>query len=506
LTQVAARSDLLAGEVDFLATSTRPALQIKKFTFTTAMENRIGAWVRLAFIVGTLLPVAAATAQPLERPVYKKLRYEEDWSVLRDPARRMDPLDAVKYIPLDESDSAFASLGGELRERYEYAHNPAWGSDPQDKHGVFLQRYAIHGDIHVGPQVRFFAQLFSALENGRAGGTNTLDENELDLQQAFLDLSSAGSDPGRGTTLRLGRQEMLYGSSRLIDVREGPNVRRKFDGGRLLLDLYGWQVDAIAVRPSKLRTGVFDDAIDRSQALWGVYGVRGPGWLPLGAIDLYYLGYRSESGSYEQGAAEETRHTFGARLWGEAGAWDWNWEFIYQAGRFGNGDIRAWSLASDTGYTWRNARFTPRLGISANVASGDRDPKDRHLQTFNPLFPRGNYFSEIALLGPRNFYNIHPFLSILPWPGVVVTTDVDFFWRFETGDGVYGPGGQLLRSGSGSDARYVATELSLNVTYQMDPRASVSAIYAHSFPGQFIRDTGPSKDIDYVEFTLKVLF
>ena len=26
---------------------------------------------------------------------------------------------------------------------------------------------------------------------------------------------------------------------------------------------------------------------------------------------------------------------------------------------------------------------------------------DRDLGTFNPLFPRGNYFSELALLGPR---------------------------------------------------------------------------------------------------------
>jgi hypothetical protein len=299
-----------------------------------------------ATIVVTALPSAAAGAQS-ERPAYRKLRYEEDWSVLRDPALRTDALDVLKYIPLDRPGSGFVTLGGEIRERYEYAQNPAWGSDPQDKNGTFLQRYEFYGDVRFA-HFRFFGELFSGLEDGRTGQPNSLDENELDLQQAFVDFSWGTGD---NTTVRLGRQEMLYGSSRLVDVREGPNVRRKFDGGRLLLDLDGWRVDLIAVRPSELNTGVFDDGIDNSQALWGIYAVRGPGWLPLGAIDLYYLGYQNNRSHYEQGTAPETRHTWGMRLWGEAEGWDWNWEFIYQAGRFGSGDIQAWSIATDTGYT-----------------------------------------------------------------------------------------------------------------------------------------------------------
>jgi hypothetical protein len=399
------------------------------------------------------------------------------------------------------------SLGGEVRERYEYTHNPLWGEDPQDKHGVFLQRYVLHGDLHLGPHLRLFGQLYSALEDGRAGPPSPSEENRLDLQQGFLDLSTP-LGVGAAATLRVGRQELRYGSARLVDVREGPNVRRKFDGGRVRIEAGKWQVDGIAVRPSLIEPGVFDDRLDDAQALWGAYAVRrSPSWLPFGlALDLYYLGYQDEAARFDQGTAQETRHTVGLRLWGERSGWDWNWELMYQFGRFGRGDIRAWSVASATGYTARHAPWSPRLGLSANIASGDRNPADRDLQTFNPLFPRGNYFSELALLGPRNFFNLHPALTVHPTARLSLAADVDFFWRLEPADGIYSPSGRLLRSGRGSETRYVSTEVSLNVTWQIDPHMSLTGIYAHSVPGAFVKQTGPAKDIDFLEITLTAQF
>jgi hypothetical protein len=457
-----------------------------------------------AFAAATATCLIAATAQE-QRPTYQKLRYEEDWSVLRAPRLRTDSLDPLKYLPLTKDGDTWLSLGGEIRERYEYTVNPTWGDDPQDPNGVFLQRYVLHGDLHLGPHLRLFGQLLSALENGRAGSPSPIDENEFDLQQAFVDLQIPLTDRPLAT-LRLGRQELSYGSARLIDVREGPNVRRKFDGARVLLSLNeAWQLDFLAVRPSEIEPGVFDDGVDQNQALSGLYALGTFDPLP-GGIDLYYLGFENQSGVFAQGESQEDRHTLGARLWGARGGWDWNWELIYQWGRFGAGDIRAWSLGTDTGHTWRNAAWTPRLGLSANVASGDRNPANSDLQTFNPLFPRGNYFSELALLGPRNFFNLHPFVTVRPTENLELTADVDFFWRLETTDGVYSPSGRLLRSSDNSDARYVGTELSLNATWQANRHVSATAIYAHFFPGRFIEETGSSDDIDFIELTLRLLF
>jgi hypothetical protein len=180
---------------------------------------------------------------------------------------------------------------------------------------------------------------------------------------------------GLGTlTLRPGRQELAFGSGRLVDVREGPNVRRTFDGGRLLLQTPAWRVEGFVMRPVQDERGVFDDGSKTSQALWGVYSVGTLPRLSFGKIDLYYLGFQDDQAVYAQGAGSETRHTLGLRLWGTPNAWDYNWEINYQWGTFGAGDIQAWTVAANTGYTWTAKAWQPRVGLSTNIASGDEMP------------------------------------------------------------------------------------------------------------------------------------
>src|ERR1700749_2980680 len=67
-------------------------------------------------------PGVAAPTVPAKptRPVIKMYRWQEDWSVLADPALRTEPLDQFKYIPLSSGDPhSYASLGLNLRERVE---------------------------------------------------------------------------------------------------------------------------------------------------------------------------------------------------------------------------------------------------------------------------------------------------------------------------------------------------------------------------------------------------
>ena len=58
--------------------------------------------------------------------------------MLCDPALRAGVLDRLKCLPLTADGRVWLSLGGEIRERYEYTHNPLWGDDPQDGDDVFL--------------------------------------------------------------------------------------------------------------------------------------------------------------------------------------------------------------------------------------------------------------------------------------------------------------------------------------------------------------------------------
>jgi hypothetical protein len=79
---------------------------------------------------------SAKTTAPTasEAAPYKKVRQDEDWSYLRDdPARKIDYLDKLKYIPLRNEDGWYVSLGGDVRERYELLDRLLWGQGQTDK-------------------------------------------------------------------------------------------------------------------------------------------------------------------------------------------------------------------------------------------------------------------------------------------------------------------------------------------------------------------------------------
>ena len=113
-----------------------------------------------------------------------------------------------------------------------------------------------------------------------------------------------------------------------------------------------------------------------------MYAVRPVPLLPEGHIDLYYLGLNREEARFDQGSAHEVRHTLGLRLWGRPGPWDYNVEMVSQLGPFGAGQSQAWTVASDTGYTLRTVAWQPRLGLKADIISGDRNPQSSPPYTF----------------------------------------------------------------------------------------------------------------------------
>ena len=393
------------------------------------------------------------------------------------------------------------SYGGEVRQRYEYTSNPGFGADVQDPRGVWLQRYAVHGELRWHEDARLFAELRSALESGRAAGPSPVDQDALEFQNLFLQARLPVTHAE--LQLRLGRQEMQFGSARLVSVRDGPNVRRTFDGVRAIARAGPWTFNLLALHPRKDRQGTFDDSADKGRTLWGVYSTGQFGGDIDRGIDLYYLGYQNDDAVFDQGSAAERRHTLGMRYFGSQGGWEWNLEPMVQFGRYGNANLRAWTVASETSYTWSHVTLRPSLKLSANVASGDRDPDDPDLETFNPLFPRGNYFSEDAILGPQNFYNAHVFLTLRPSQSWSLTVDHNWFWRFSIRDGVYGPSGNLVRSGAGSDARFVASALSLNSEWAIGRHWTLTAIYTRVSPEQFLEETGPAEDVDIIELTAR---
>ncbi len=430
---------------------------------------------------------------------YSLLRENEDWSFLSNSANRDDFWDPIKYIPLGTSGS-YVSLGGEVREVFEQVGNDNWGKQNYTN-TFFLQRYMFHSDWHVGDWFRLFVQLKSGLESFREGGARPIDEKKFDFEAAFVEI---GSQQGRNwAILRIGRQELNYGSGRLVSVREGPNVRQSFDGAKVRSKVGAWNIDAFAVRPDLDKPGFFNNGPDHKMTFWGIYATR-----PLRhgiALDTYYLGEDRKTAAFERGTATELRHSVAARLWRptpkkESGL-DFDYEGVFQFGSFGSDDVRAWTLASDTGYSFEDVPLKPRLSVKSDISSGD-NPRSHTLGTFYPVFPVGNYFGVLADTGPGpvNFIDVHPRIQTQLPHAVSVSSDLVVQWRENLNDGVYAVPGFLLVPFGGSRARFVGYRPGVEVRWQIDRHMYLQADYGIFYAGAFLRQTSPGRNINYTEF------
>jgi hypothetical protein len=467
------------------------------------MKSGIAAFPLALALVPFALGEGAA-AETEFPPQYLQLRYDEDYSYLR-AIRGTDLFDPLKYIPLNESGDAYLSFGGEARVRYEYIHNPQWGLAPQDDNGYWLQRYMLHADAHFGDWFRPFVQFKSGLETDRNGGPRPTDRDDADLNQAFFDVRVLLAE-NNALTLRLGRQELSYGSSRLISFREGPNVRQSFDGVKAILEMGESRIDAFAVKPVETKPGVFDDGPEPGEMFWGIYSVTPLPRVRGANVDLYYLGLERKEAEFNQGTARELRHTIGTRLWGKAHHVDYNFEFVYQFGTFGNGEISAWTAASDTGYTFDSMPWKPRIGFKADITSGDRNPNDPDLETFNPLFPRGAYFSETGLTGPANHIDLHPSLELKPTDQLKLTLDWAFFWRESARDAIYGNAVNVVVPAGASRDHYSGDQVQVLTEWRLQRHLTFTAAYAHFFAGTFLEESTPGADVDYVSAWLTFKF
>jgi len=443
-----------------------------------------------------LLLAVCLPAQGEERPTFQTLRYNENWTFLQDTAQRTDWLDAVKFVPIDGT-NIYLSFGGEARLKYEFYSEPVFNQRPADDDGFLLQRYLVHADFHTTPYFRVFGQLQSSLEDFRNGGPRPSDRDDLDLHQGFFDLRAPFDDDDDALTLRAGRQEMAYGSQRLISVRESPNNRLAFDAVRVLTKFGGWRTDAWLGQPVEIDRAIFDDQRISETTFWGGYFTGPLPIIPSLNADFYYLGISRERAEYARGTADETRHSLGTRLFGKHGSLDWNFEFVGQFGSFGDDGILACRAASDTGWTFAGASAKPRVFLHADIASGDHG--DSNLGTFNPLFPRGAYFNEASLIGPQNIMDLQPGVELALTRSLKLTAGSDFVWRESVEDGVYGVPLNLQVPPGGSQARYVGTFPTVSVSWQVARHVNVTFNYVAYLLGDFVKESVPGqRDGSYV--------
>jgi Alginate export len=126
--------------------------------------------------------------------------------------------------------------------------------------------------------------------------------------------------------------------------------------------------------------------------------------------------------------------------------------------------------------------------LRADVYSGDGNPVNQPLGTFNPLFPRGAYFTPavVPFLGPQNFIDLHPVVQFQPRSNVTGAFAWVWYWRESTHDGIYAFGSDaLIDPGDTSHARYLGTQGDLEIRWAPAPHVIIAFNLAGFKPGSF---------------------
>ncbi len=412
---------------------------------------------------------------------------DEDWSFLGDRSVRNDFWDPLKYISLGR-EGRYLTLSSEIRYRVEGFRIRGVGDVPSTADSYLLQRYLFGADLHLRPRLRLFAEFQSGIINGKLQSPRPTDRNIADFHQAFLEWRQ----PLKGNRLfgvKAGRQEIAIGSNRLISASPGLNVKRSFDGIVLYYRSDAWRLYGTFAKLVSVDQGAFDDRPDHEQTFWGITASRKSPRFKKGELGVYYLNVDRLHAEYSQGQGRDARQTVGVKWSGTGTRLDLNYDAIFQWGAFRDSAVRAWAFSTETGYRFVGAHGRPRFSLRADTASGDRNPSDPRLQSFNPLFPGNSYSGQVGLLGPTNLTDFTPAVTFFMRKNLVVGFEAASYWRTSTADGVYAPDLKLLLPAGVGQEKYVGTNPAVVVIWQATRHVMFQGAITRFISGTLLRKT-----------------
>lgn len=457
--------------------------------------------MKSAFAVGTcaaglaVASVAYAQDAPFEvGDQYRFLRWAENYSDLGGvPLSDRSGLERIKNVPLWAGGPSL-TIGGDYRLRLEGFADPGFALRGSDDFVSTNHRFLLHANLAIAERVRLFGELGWFVEDGRKPSARPFDESDLDLQQLFVDVGSPSD-----AMLRVGRQEMLLGSTRLFGLREGPNIRRVFDAAKLDFVWDDVKFTGFYARPVINNVASFDNASTSAEQTWGGLATYA---LPTSApndglsIEPYYFGRSLDVQRWGAEVADERRHTLGVRSFGTLDRFDYDVEAAYQFGRFGEQDVRAWGVATLFGYTFADTAWTPRIGVRANAASGDTDASDGRLQTFDALYPNLSYFTDAAVYAPANAVDVRPFVELEPNDVLSLSFGADAIFRLHESDAVFGAGYIPLVPGGTGGKGLTTVLVDASATWRVSPFVEAKVSYVHGFAGPVVKRAG-GQDFDF---------
>lgn len=426
---------------------------------------------------------------------YRDPFYDNDFNYLNDPCYDGCLLgERFKQLHLPCCDECTTlDLGGQYRLRFHDEMNMrGLGLTGQDDQ-FLLRRLRLYANWQVSENLRVYGEYLDARSDFEDLSPRPIEENHHELQNLFVDLRMFASDQGE-LWARPGRQELIYGSQRLISPLDWSNTRRTFDGAKIYYRGEDWNLDGFWVRPMLGEPQSLDSPDDTQElyALWWNYhGVENS------VFDLFWIGYADYDSPF---AAANTFQfqTVGGHWKTEHGQWLAEVEGGYQFGDFGGMNHSAGFFTIGVGRNMKNLPCQPVLWAYYDWASGD----DTIGNGFNQLFPLGHkYLGFMDFFARTNIEDFNVLLETTPaerWKGVI-------WWHiFNLQDGndvAYRVNGLPYVTTPGG-SQYLGQELDLLAIWNQTPRISWLFGYSHFFTGDWF-STNPTTlphtgDADFV--------
>lgn len=355
-----------------------------------------------------------------------------------------------------------------------------------------LYRTRVFGDLWYRDLFRFYVEFIDAASWNEDLPPLPIDEDRHDLQNIFVDLYlfDVADKP---VYLRGGRQELLFGSQRLISPPDWANTRRTFQGLRAFRATEKFDVDLFWVQPVVPDPHNFN-SVDNDQNFAGLWTQYRP---EKGLfVDLYYLFLDDTSPApfFGQRTPAYNVHTWGSRYAGDKNNFLWDVEGMFQYGERGRQDILAGAFTTGAGYHFKCRPMTPTVWIYYDYASGDRP--GGHYTTFNQLFPFGHYyFGYLDLVGRQNIHDLN--LHLYFFPSHWITCQVQFhdFHLDSARSPLFTAGGAAIRQDpTGRAGRDVGNEIDLAVNFHLSAHSDVLLGYSKLFSGDFLDATAGGRD------------
>jgi hypothetical protein len=425
---------------------------------------------------------AAAQQADLKKAIagaYAPLFYNNNFAYLDNP-NYCDHYcgDHFKQVPI--GDCWLLDIGGQYRARFHAEQNMRGLGLTGNDDDFLLHRTRIFFNAKYSDWLRVYAEYIDAAEEFNNFPPRSIEVNRSDMLNLFADARMWDGCCG-DLWFRIGRQELLYGSERLISPLDWANTRRTFEGFKFFWQGEDWNVDVFATRPVIVNPVQFDSADEEQEFLgtWATY--KG---VPNNTYDLFAIQYNNDSG-----ANNYRFTTLGGRWLGSEGALLWEFEGGAQFGDNTDGSDHAAGFATGgVGRKWADAPWKPQLMCYYDWANGTDDRGAGN--GFNHLFPLAHkYLGFMDLFGRSNIESPNVQLTMQPHDKLKVLVWYYYLFLENNNDSPYNVNMSAFNGANAPASADLGHEIDLLFTYSLTPRMELLFGYSHFFAGDYYRET-----------------